>query len=160
MRLSRSMFPVLTSAALGAAASVACALPADAVGIPSAPPPAGAASAVTLGGPATLDADGAVVFVPVEVACKAGPQTYLIVSVTESAGSSIASGTAYVPVDCTGSPQTLSVAVNPAQKAFRKGTGFGSAAVQTCDTGGCQNLMDQHVLQIAAKVTAHPARVH
>ena len=82
--------------------------------------------------PATLVARGAAVDVPVQITCNASFAD-LSVQVTERVGSTLASGSAYVSVACTGSHQVLVVRV-PANggKAFAKGQ-----ALATADLFGC-----------------------
>jgi hypothetical protein len=143
-------FPLVAAVAIGAGAAVAFALPAGAaVSVQSQSP---GVSAVSLGSTATLDANGAVVFAPVKLACPAGTSAYLTVSVTENVGNAIASGAASMAIDpCTGKTQNVSVAVTPTQKPFRQGIAFGSANLSFCDSSRCSTAVDQHNIQIVKK---------
>jgi hypothetical protein len=139
----------MAMAAIGVGAALASAVPAGAaVSVQSQSPPV---QAVSLGAKATLDANGAVVFAPVKLACQPGSYAYLTVSVTENVGNAIASGQAQTPIEsCTGTQQSLQVAVTPTQKPFRKGVAFGSASLQVC-ASSCRTVVDQHNIQIVDK---------
>jgi hypothetical protein len=139
-------FPLVATAAVGVGAALAFAVPAGAaVSVQSQSPPL---SAVSLGSKARLDANGAVVFAPIKLACTPGAYTYLTVSVTQAIGNAIASGQTYTAVDeCTGTQQKLSVAVTPTQRPFRKGVAFGQATLRVC-TDRCKTVVDQHNIQI------------
>jgi hypothetical protein len=103
---------------------------------------------VKLGSTAKLDANGAVVFAPVQVACAPGSFAYLSVTVAENVKGFIASGTTNTEVQpCTGQVQSLSVAVIPTQRAFTTGIAFGQAQLQVCGNG-CIEAVDQHTIRI------------
>lgn len=144
----RARFP-LTVVAIAAGAALAFALPAGmAVAVQSESPPV---SQVQLGQRAILDANGAVVFAPVKVVCQPGAFAYLTVTVTENVGGDIASGSTSMDIEeCTGSVQSLEVAVTPTQKAFRVGVAFGQAKLQVC-SDRCRTVVDQHNIQIVRR---------
>jgi hypothetical protein len=147
MKLSRSRLRLVAALAIGGGAAVALALPAGAaVSVASQSPPV---QVLTLGDTATLDANGAVVFAAVTVVCPpSSGGGFMDVTVTERVGSGIASGEANVQVTCDGTPQRLRVAVTPTQQPFKKGVAFGKAQFQLCGFDGCQNVIDQHDIQI------------
>jgi N-acetylmuramic acid 6-phosphate (MurNAc-6-P) etherase len=145
MKLTRPRLRLVAALAIGGGAVLALALPAGAaVSVASQSPPV---QVLTLGKTATLDANGAVVFAPVTVACPPDAQAFLSVSVTERVGNSITSGSVGIQATCTGTPQRLTVAVIPTQAPFKKGVAFGSASLDVCDYT-CQHVVDQHDIQI------------
>ena len=89
---------------------------------------------------------GVGVKVKVTVACGAGDQGSVIVSLNERSGRSIASGTGYNNFNCTGQIETMTVAVLagsggpfPSSSApFVKGTAFGQASLQDCNPNNFQ----------------------
>jgi hypothetical protein len=149
VRFDRIRIPLITGAVAATGAMLAFALPAGAaVAVQSQSPPT---PAVTLGRTATLDARGAVVFAPVDVVCPPGSYTALSVTVAENVGGNIASGTTRTQIQpCTGSVQSLNVAVIPTQKAFRTGVAFGQAQLDVCTTT-CSTAVDQHNVRIVAR---------
>jgi hypothetical protein len=139
---------VAAAGVVGLGAVLAFALPAGAAVSAQSPPDA----SVRLGGQATLDANGAVVFAPVTIACRSGLSAYLTVRVTENVGGFIASGDASVPdVRCTGGKAKFTATVTPTQRAFRKGVAFGQAFLTVCDPNGCKTLVDQRNVDIVKK---------
>jgi hypothetical protein len=90
---------------------------------------------VEVGDEATLVARGAAVRVPVEVTCPAGSTAFVSASVTQRAGSRIASGFGDTSVVCTGGSQTVEVTVNAqgSGQAFKKGSAVAEASVFVCD---------------------------
>jgi len=132
-------------AAMVISAGVAYALPAGAdVSILSPP-----VAAVQIGSPATLDAKGAVLVVPVTTVCAPGATfTDVFLQVVETVGSGIASGTADVDVSCTGGFNTIDVVVFAENKPFRKGTAFASAQFAVCDFDGCRTATDQREIRV------------
>jgi hypothetical protein len=146
MKIKR--LPLAAAGAIGLGAVLAFALPAGAAVSAQSPPDA----SVRLGGQATLDADGAVVFAPVTIACRSGLSAYLTVRVTENVGGFIASGDANVlGARCTGGKAKFTATVTPTQRAFRKGVAFGQAFLTVCDPNGCQTLVDQRNVDIVKK---------
>ena len=147
MKVTRPRLPWVAAVAIGAGAALAVALPAGAaVSVASQSPPV---QSVKLGNQATLDANGAVVFAPVQVVCSPGDLAFLTVSVTENVNGFIASGsTSTSGQTCDGTTQKLRLAVVPTQRAFRKGVAFGQAFLEVCGSSGCRNVADQHNIQI------------
>lgn len=146
MKLTRSRLRLVTAVAIGGGAAVALALPAGAaVSVASQSPPA---QVLNLGGTATLDAKGAVVFVPVTVVCPPGSQGFLTVWVTEKVGGSLASGRVDPIVPCDGTPQRVTTSVVPTQQPFKQGVAFGQARLDVCSVDGCQDVVDEHDIQI------------
>jgi hypothetical protein len=145
----KAKFPLIAAGAIGVGAALAFGLPAGAaVSVQSQSPPT---STVKLGKTARLDANGAVVFAPVKVTCRPGSFTQLSVTVAENVGGNIASGTTFTEISpCTGTQQKLQIAVIPTQKAFRAGTAFGQATLQSC-TDICRTTVDQHTITITKK---------
>jgi hypothetical protein len=140
--------PLMGPVAIAVGALLAFTLPAGAaVSLQSESPPS---TMVTLGATARLDAKGAVVFVPVTVICQPALFAELTVTVTQKAGGDIASGTAFTDITCTGSVQTLEVAVTANQTAFKKGVAFGEARLIVCSFE-CQTATDQHTIEIVRK---------
>ncbi len=148
MRKGRFKVALIAPLAIAVGALLAFTLPAGAaVSLQSESPPS---TMVTLGATATLDAKGAVVYVPVTVICQPASFASLTVEVTQRVGSDIASGSAYTDVDCNGSVQNLVLAVTPFQNAFRKGVAFGKATLFVC-TFECTEAVDQHSIEIVRK---------
>jgi len=140
--------PLVGAAVIGVGAVLAFAVPAGAAVSAQSPPSA----SVRLGAKATLDANGAVVFAPVTIACRTGSSAFLTVRVTENVGGQIASGeTSVFGAECTGGKVKLTAAVTPTQRAFRKGVAFGQAYLSVCDPFSCQLLVDQHNVDIVRK---------
>jgi len=146
--MRKTRLSLVAAGAIGLGAAVAFALPAGAA-VSTQSPPLGSLS---LGNTATLDANGAVVFAPLTVACRPGASAYLELDVTEAVGDAIASGSTSERIDaCTGGRQKLKEAVTPTQKPFRKGVAFARARLDACDPTGCKTLTDQHNIQIVNK---------
>ena len=147
MNLTRRRTLMLASGAIGLGAAVAFALPAGAAVVNQSPP----TPVLKLGATATLKANGAVVFAPVRITCQPGANAFLGVTVTEAVnGGFIASGTGVTDsIPCTGSPQSISQAVTPSQRAFTKGVAFAQARVDVCNSVGCATeVNDQRIIQI------------
>jgi hypothetical protein len=142
----KSRYPLVAAATIGIGAAIAFALPAGAnVSVQSESP---SVHTVTLGRSAKLDANGAVVFAPVKIACTPGSYTSLTVSVTENVGGKIASGVTGQQIRaCTGKDQTLRIAVTPTNFPFRRGVAFGQARLTVCDYS-CTDVADEHNIQI------------
>ncbi len=133
-------------AAIGVGGGLAFAIPAlPAVGQASPP----AVISVEVGDEATLVARGAAVSVPVEVQCPPGSRGYLRVSVTQRAGSRIASGSAFTSdFVCTGATQTVHVVVPAQGQAFKKGPAFAEAFLSVCADYFCQSVTDTETIEI------------
>jgi len=141
-------YPLVAAAAIGVGTAFAFALPAGAnVGVQSESP---SVAAVELGKLATLDANNAVVFMPVKLSCTPGSYTGLGVRVTQNVDGKIASGQAYKEVTpCTGREQSLRVAVPATQVPFGKGVAFGQVQLQVCmGDANCRTVEDEHNVQI------------
>lgn len=133
--------------AIGLGGSLALTIPAlPAVGMHSPPE----VLSVEVGDEATLVARGAAVRVPVEVTCPAGSTGFVSASVTQRAGSRIASGFGSTSFVCTGGSQTVDVTVNAqgAGQAFKKGSAVAEATVSVCDFFFCASASDSENIQI------------
>ncbi|WP_329108881.1 hypothetical protein OG792_09585 [Micromonospora sp. NBC_01699] len=147
MKMSRFRASALALLAIAVGGVIAFALPAGAaVSVQSESP---SVAIVKLGAKARLDANGAVVFAPVKVACTPGSYSTLTVQVTQAVGNGIAKGEKTVSIqECTGDEQKINVAVTPDLKPYRKGVAFGSARLEVCDGRGCVSLYDERNIQI------------
>jgi len=90
---------------------------------------------VTVGSPATLEARGAAVTVPVTVTCPPGAfGATVTLSVTQRSGNSVVSGSRSRDLSCTGAPQDLriSVVATTGSRVFKKGAAFGDATLFGC----------------------------
>ncbi|MEV4758404.1 hypothetical protein AB0J86_25325 [Micromonospora sp. NPDC049559] len=146
VRLSKA--GAVAVSAIGVGAALAFALPAGAaVSVQSESP---SIAVLKLGDQARLDANGAVVFAPITLACTPGSSTLVGVRVTQAVGGGdIAQGSTVREVEeCRGKNQRIQLAVSPSQKAFRKGIAFGSAYLDVCDHRGCRTVWDEHNIQI------------
>jgi hypothetical protein len=150
MKGLRGRLTALAVGAVGVGAALAFALPAGAaVSLQSQSPPV--PSSVSLGKRATLDANGAVVFPSVKFVCATGQTANLSVIVTENVGGGrIAKGGGFRSnVACTGSAQTLRIAVTPDNWAFRRGVAFGQLFASICSQFQCEDQQqDEHVIRI------------
>jgi hypothetical protein len=82
---------------------------------------------------ATLVARGAAVETRLEVTCAGANEASVFVSLTQRAGSEIASGFGSANIGCTNQRQTVLVLVMAEQgKAFKKGTAVASADIRAC----------------------------
>lgn len=88
-------------------------------------------SGVRVQSPAERLARGAALSVEVLVACPAGSSNYVNVQITQRVGPGIASGGGYTQFTCTGGLQTLDVTLHANQHAFRAGTAFASAYINS-----------------------------
>ncbi|MEV4629703.1 hypothetical protein AB0J90_25900 [Micromonospora sp. NPDC049523] len=147
MKMSRFRASALALVAIAVGGVIAFALPAGAaVSVQSESP---SVAVVSLGAKARLDANGAVVFAPVKVACTPGGSAYLVVEVTQAVGNGIAKGEKVFTVpECTGDQQKINVAVTPDLKPYRKGVAFGSARLDVCDQTGCKSVYDERKIEI------------
>jgi hypothetical protein len=142
----KKKFALVVTGAISVGAALAFAMPASAgVNLQSESPGVGA---VDLGKRARLDANGAVVFAPVTVACMPNAYAYLTVKVTQANGDSIASGQKTREVKpCNGKKQKVELSVTPTQRPFRTGVAWGEAELSVC-TNYCRSLSDEHLITI------------
>jgi hypothetical protein len=100
--------------------------------------------------PATLIAKGASADVSVQIEC-AGTQTAFVdVSLTERAGSEIATGFGSTQVGCTNANQTIHVIVTAQSgKAFKKGTAVANGSIFACAPRFCGSEQDQRTITLA-----------
>jgi hypothetical protein len=98
---------------------------------------------------ATLVAKGAAVETRVEVTCAGASYAYLSVSVTQRAGSEIASGYASQQIACYQRQTLLMVVSAGSGKAFKKGTAFAEAQIYGCAYPVCGNETDQATISIS-----------
>ncbi len=109
--------------------------------------------AVEVGDSATLVERGAAVSVPVEITCPAGSTGFISVTVTQRAGSRIASGSGWnSDFVCTGATQTVDVLVTANGQAFKRGGAVAQAYLSICGFNGndffCQDVQDDESIQI------------
>jgi hypothetical protein len=140
-------FALVATAAIGVGAALAFAMPASAgVNLQSESPGVGV---LDLGKRARLDANGAVVFAPVTVACAPGTTAYLTVKVTQAIGDSIASGQKSRSVSpCNGQKKKVELSITPTQRPFRTGVAYGEAELSVCNYYTCTTLYDEHLVTI------------
>jgi hypothetical protein len=123
MRRRRWMTAGLALVGGGAAAALIPILPA--VG-QSSPP----SSPIILANTGQIVAKGAAAVVGVQVACAAGDQAQVQVTLTEKSGSGLANGTAYQTVACNGQIEQLSMTVVAfGSKPFGVGTAYGQSSL-------------------------------
>lgn len=134
-------------AAIGVGGGLALAGPAlPAVGYHSPP----ALLSVEVADEATLVARGAAVSVPVEVLCPSGAGGYLSVTVTQRAGSRIASGYGTTSdFACTGATQIIHLTVNAQDMAFKRGTAVADAWLTIFAPYFGSTVSDEEIIQIA-----------
>lgn len=114
----------------------------------------GADSPVELEDTANLNAEGAAIFVPVEVTCQEdeGP-VFLGVQVTQRAEDELASGSGTVGRDltCDGKPHTVEVFVQAQGRPFHPGVAAARADLTECDIEetSCQN--ETHIADITIR---------
>jgi len=140
-------FALVATTAIGVGAALAFAMPASAgVNLQSESPGVGV---LDLGKRARLDANGAVVFAPVTVACAPGTYAYLTVKVTQANGDSIAQGEKTRQVKpCDGRKKKVELSITPVQRPFRTGVAYGEADLNVCGSFGCTTLYDEHLITI------------
>jgi hypothetical protein len=96
----------------------------------------------------TLIARGAAVDVVVDVACTS-PQSFVDISLTQRAGSEIASGFGSTTVGCTGGSQRVVVTVTASGgKAFRKQAAVATATVSGCAGSVCGSEDDTETIDL------------
>lgn len=98
---------------------------------------------------AQLVARGAAVETRIEVTCAGADYAYLTVSVTQRAGSEIASGYVSRSIGCYQQQTLLVVVPADSGKAFKKGTAFADAQITGCAyASGCGTENDQVTISI------------
>jgi hypothetical protein len=96
----------------------------------------------------TLVARGAAVDVVLEVTCTS-PQAFVDVSLTQRAGSGIASGSGFTTVGCTGAGQRIVVTVTAfGDKAFRKQAAVATASISGCAESVCGSETDTATIDL------------
>jgi len=132
--------------AIAAGVVVASILPAQANVQTQSPPVAG----VLIQSPATMQAHGAVISLPVVVVCAPAAQTGgLYVEVTQRAGNGIARGFGFLGVSCTGTLQFVHLTIVAQGRAFKAGVAFATAQISICAYPiGCQSATDQREIRI------------
>ncbi|MFC0005222.1 hypothetical protein [Micromonospora siamensis] len=135
---------LVAGAVLAASASLALTLPAGAASA------AESTSTVTVADTGTLDAKGAVAYVPVSLTCGAGYSASLEVSLTQNVGSGITTGTTPVyRITCDGTAQQFVVPITPDVRAFKNGVAYASAKASICDPMFmCETLVDEGAIQL------------
>jgi hypothetical protein len=99
--------------------------------------------------PATLVAKGASADVNLQVECAGAQTAYVDVSLTERAGSQIATGFGYTQIGCTNANQTVHVLVTAQPgKAFKKGTAVAHAFIDACARSVCGSEQDQRTIDL------------
>ncbi|MGH8900803.1 MAG: hypothetical protein ACRDYA_03760 [Egibacteraceae bacterium] len=107
----------------------------------------GAGSPVEFKDTANLNAQGAAIFVPVEVTCQEdeGP-VFLGIQITQRTGDELASGSGTVGQDlaCDGKPHTVEVFVQAQGRPFHPGVAAARADLTECDIEetSCRNETD------------------
>jgi hypothetical protein len=91
-----------------------------------------------IGSSAKLGPEGASLTVPVTVNCDEGDGGFLTVTVSQTTGHRLAQGSGSSMVTCTGSDQTLAVAVGnfPGVNAYKKGRASASGTIDTFSMNG------------------------
>jgi len=105
-------------------------------GLPVADSSVGVVFDVQVGSPATLNARGAAIDVPVNALCIGTRQAFVSVQATERVGSKIAQGSTGVQIKCTAGIQPLVVSVPATANAFKKGTAVVNAQISFCQYCG------------------------
>ena len=100
--------------------------------------------------PATLVARGAGADVSVTVECAGVSGTASVnVSLTERAGSEIATGFGFTQVGCTNANETILVRVTAQSgKAFKKGTAIADGSIFGCTSTFCGSEQDQPTIEL------------
>jgi hypothetical protein len=101
--------------------------------------------AMRLESPATLQARGAAVTVPILVVCPAGVIAFPQVFVAQRVGGSIASGSGGTQITCTGTFQTVEVTAVANLEPFRRGIAVASASMFISGIG---TVSDQREIEI------------
>ena len=101
--------------------------------------------------PATLVAKGASADVTVQMECAGAQTAFVQVSLTERAGSQIASGFGSTQVGCTNRNQTVLVHVTAQPgKAFKRGTAVADGSISACTPNFriCGDEQDQRTIDL------------
>lgn len=102
--------------------------------------------------PATLVARGAAADVTVQIECAGARTAFVDVSLTERAGSQIATGFGSTEVGCTDANQTVLITVTAQSgQAFKKGTAVANGFISACtpDFSICGSEQDQRTIDLA-----------
>jgi hypothetical protein len=99
---------------------------------------------------ATLVARGAAVETRIEVTCAGAQYAYLTVSLTQRAGSDIATGSTNTTIGCSSQRETMLVLVTAdSGKAFKKGTAVATAEIYACAYPVCGSEDDQETITLS-----------
>jgi hypothetical protein len=99
--------------------------------------------------PAALVAKGAGADVSVQVECAGARTASVNVSLTERAGSAIATGFGFAQVGCTNANETILVRVTAQSgKAFKRGTAIADGTISACTTSFCGSEQDQPTIAL------------
>jgi hypothetical protein len=101
--------------------------------------------------PATLVAKGASADVNVQIECAGARTASVDVSLTQRAGSEIATGFGSTEIGCTNANQTIHVLVTAQPgKAFKKGTAVANGFISACtpNFSVCGNEQDQRTIAL------------
>jgi hypothetical protein len=99
--------------------------------------------------PATLIAKGASADVSLQIECAGTRTAFVDVSLTERAGSEIATGFGSTEVGCTNANQTIHVIVTAQSgKAFKKGTAVADGFIFACAPRFCGSEQDQRTIAL------------
>jgi len=101
--------------------------------------------------PATLVAKGAGADVSVQIECAGATTAFVDVSLTQRAGSEIATGFGSTEIGCTNANQTVLVLVTAQSgKAFKKGTAVANGFISACtpNFSVCGNEQDQRTIDL------------
>ncbi|MFF5172870.1 hypothetical protein ACFY3U_09580 [Micromonospora sp. NPDC000089] len=151
MNVRTPRLALLAAGALALGATLTAALPA------SASTPVRQAAAATDGAPLTsiaiaatgkIDANGAVVFVPVTLTCSQPTQVDLTVKVAEAVGEDISTGTTTRKVTCEAGTQKIRISVTPTERRFVPGVAFGTVTGNSCDAL-CNSLTSERNITLA-----------
>jgi hypothetical protein len=102
--------------------------------------------------PATLVAKGAGANVSVQIECAGARTAFVDFSLTQRAGSAVATGFGSTQVGCTNANQTVLVLVTAQSgKAFKKGTAVAQGVISACTANSrvCANEQDQRTIALA-----------
>jgi hypothetical protein len=119
------MYPLVAGFAVAMGAVLALALPGGAqadVQVKSPPN-----HVVAIEATATWEANGAAVYVTIDVICPKGASSNVSITVTQAVDGAIVQGQTYRSVGfaCVGRPQAVRIGVTPMPKPFAKGVAFG-----------------------------------
>ncbi|MFI6263108.1 hypothetical protein [Micromonospora sp. NPDC051006] len=105
-------------------------------------------TAVSLGGAAKIDANGAAIHVPITLTCSQPTQVDLTVKVAQAIGDTVRTGTTTRKVACDGTTQRIRIAVTPVDRPYAPGVAFGTVTGNSCDAL-CNSLTDEHRFDLA-----------